>query len=343
MSLLDTRTTQQIRTSQFRKGTERLRDDVLAFVDGWNLHNENQDWAWYRPTVALNKSRRVLVIRGLKDVKYLNHLRGQYDNYFFIDTGYMGNNETGMNPAGRLLYLRVVYNALQHTSIVKKVKDNRFRALREPISDWSPGRSILLCPPSTKSFDVLARRELIDFENSLNPDWTLDTFRLPGELDKQYVFQFPGIHGNSKKGELKSRVNRALGLYHKKWTLDAVRQIQKYTNRPIIIRGKPQTRAKRMKDANTFARAVQQDIWATVTYNSIVAVESVLNGVPAFVFYENAAAPVCYDDISKINQPFRPDDEKRLQWASYLACNQFTRGELREGTAYRIQAKINKL
>ena len=94
---------------------------------------------------------------------------------------------------------------------------------------------------------------------------------------------------------------------------------------------------------NTFAAAVNDRIWATVTYNSIVAVESILNGIPAFVLHENAASMVALNDISKINTPYRPGAGKRMKWASYLACNQFTQDEMRNGTAYRILAKINKL
>lgn len=338
------KTTQEIRNKKLKGVVLVLRKDVLAFVNGYTGNTD--DWIWFHSTIAFNLKDRLLIIRGLKDVKALSIFSGLYDNYVFIDTGYMGNNKSPVNKRAGLIYKRVVYNALQDTVIKKHVSRDRFDLLHEKINKWRTGHSILLCPPSPKSLLTLDGNGLKDFSLICKEKgFTFDSFKLPGKLDKQYHQQFNGKR-NKKSTKLSSvRVGEPepLELYQKKWTYDIIKELRLYTKRPIIIRGKPQSRRTRLNTGNTFQEAVRRDIWATVTYNSIVAVESILEGVPAFVVYENAAADVASSDLSQIENPFKPDINKRIKWASYLAYNQFTQKEMEDGTAYKIQSMINKL
>ena len=117
-----------------------------------------------------------------------------------------------------------------------------------------------------------------------------------------------------------------------RWIEETVKEIRKFSDREIKIRRKPRCRNERTK-INTFKECVLDDIFATVTFNSIVAVESIINGVPAFVCAENAASPMSLPDLSRIERPIYP---KRLEWINHLSYSQFTVEELFNGTAWKI-------
>jgi hypothetical protein len=79
-----------------------------------------------------------------------------------------------------------------------------------------------------------------------------------------------------------------------------------------------------------------------VTFNSIAATESVLAGVPAFALApSNAAIPVCNTDLSKIDNPWYPEQDQIYAWACHLAYGQFHNSELLDGTALRILQETN--
>ena len=87
-----------------------------------------------------------------------------------------------------------------------------------------------------------------------------------------------------------------------------------------------------------------QDAWATVTFNSIAATESVIAGVPAFVLAPcNAAQPVSNTDLEMLDNPWWPNEEERQAWANHLAYGQFHVTELANGTAYRILKETEDL
>ena len=86
---------------------------------------------------------------------------------------------------------------------------------------------------------------------------------------------------------------------------------------------------------NTLAQELQ-DAHALVTFNSNASVESILLGVPVFTLAPNAAQPVSLQDISKIETPYYPDQDKLYAWASSLAYGQFHNQELKNGIAIKI-------
>jgi len=117
------------------------------------------------------------------------------------------------------------------------------------------------------------------------------------------------------------------------WKHRTIREIKKYTDRPIIIREK----------SNRRDRVHGQTIWqalenchALVTFQSIAAVESVMYGVPAFTTAPTAADPVCDKDLSLLESPTIQDEEKIYKWACHLAYGQFHIDEMKNGIAYRI-------
>jgi len=117
------------------------------------------------------------------------------------------------------------------------------------------------------------------------------------------------------------------------WKHRTIREIKKYTDRPIIIREK--TDRKQRVHGNTIFDALK-DCHALVTFQSIAAVEAVMQGVPAFTTAPTAADPVCDKDLSLLESPTIQDNMKIWKWVCHLAYGQFHIDELKNGTAYRI-------
>jgi hypothetical protein len=118
------------------------------------------------------------------------------------------------------------------------------------------------------------------------------------------------------------------------WTRATVATITQHTDREIVIRKRDPNRQVRV--ANDLQSALD-DVHAVVTFNSIAATESVLAGVPAFVLADcNAARPVANTDLSRIADPWYPDQDQIHAWACHLAYGQFHNTELIDGTAMRI-------
>jgi hypothetical protein len=118
------------------------------------------------------------------------------------------------------------------------------------------------------------------------------------------------------------------------WITSTVSTIRKYTDREIIIREKMSRPDRTFK--KTIYQALDEDIFATVSLNSIAAVESVAYGIPAFTTAPTAADPVCLKDLSKIETPFYPDESFVYKWCSSLAYGQFHLEEMITGDAWRM-------
>tara|TARA_A100001015_G_C14792390_1_gene633594 strand:+ start:121 stop:915 length:795 start_codon:yes stop_codon:yes gene_type:complete len=123
------------------------------------------------------------------------------------------------------------------------------------------------------------------------------------------------------------------------WTDRTVEEVRRHTNRGIVIRPKPRARADRIKGPNTLVEQIKDDILCVVTSNSLVATESIINGIPAFVTENNAASAVSLSDLSKINTPAYLD---RKKWIRHLSYGQFTREELKNGYAWSILNENSK-
>jgi hypothetical protein len=106
-------------------------------------------------------------------------------------------------------------------------------------------------------------------------------------------------------------------------------ELRQYTKRPIATRYKPKWGSV---DSATLADDLRT-CWAVVTHSSMVALEAVLAGVPAFVLAQCAISPMASADLSEIEAPRRPEDRER--WAGVLADNQWSVPEIRNGTAWK--------
>ena len=114
-------------------------------------------------------------------------------------------------------------------------------------------------------------------------------------------------------------------------------EIKKHTDRLVITRLK-QTRASRVSE-NTMEMALAQDIHCLVTFSSIAAGEALLLGKPAITLGPNAAAALCSQTLSEIENPKIPTLDEVENWAAHIAYCQFTEEEMRDGTAWEILNK----
>jgi hypothetical protein len=201
--------------------------------------------------------------------------------FYYIDTGYFGNERTLSNPNGWKYFHRIVKNDLQHGEIIPR-PDDRFKQFNKKFTPWrKAGRKILVAAPDEKPC-------------------------------------------------------KFYGVDKEEWVQQTVATIKKYTDRPVEIRERAPKRIDRIA-TDTLQQALDKDVFALVTYNSVAAVESVFCGIPAFTMAPaNAASPVCLQDLSKINEPYYADKDKLYAWACHLAYGQFHVNELRTGKARKL-------
>ena len=218
-----------------------------------------------------------ILIRSMAKRKLIEKCKRENIDFYYMDSGYVGNYPGPTNPNGWKLYHRIVKNDVQHTGIINR-PDDRWRKLDLKLHPRKQGKHILLVVPSEKPCKFYK----LDLES---------------------------------------------------WKHRTIREIKKYTDRPIIIREK----------SNRRDRVHGQTIWqalenchALVTFQSIAAIESVMYGVPAFTTAPTAADPVCDKDLSLLETPTKQDETKIRKWACHLAYGQFHITEMQDGTAYRI-------
>jgi hypothetical protein len=112
------------------------------------------------------------------------------------------------------------------------------------------------------------------------------------------------------------------------WLDTTLEALQRHTDRPIVVRRKPQPGETVEPLAEALSKA-----HALVTHSSNVAIEAVLAGVAVFVSPSSAAAPMGLTDLSLIETPVYPDRDK---WLAHLAYCQFSFEEMRSGAAWRM-------
>lgn len=118
------------------------------------------------------------------------------------------------------------------------------------------------------------------------------------------------------------------------WLDTTVATLRNQTDRPIIIRQKPQP-----GEVSTPLSQALETAHALVTHSSNVAIEAVCLGTPVFVSPSSAAAPVGRTDLSAIEDPVYPD---RQPWLAHLAYNQFSYDEILEGDAWRMLLELEQ-
>lgn len=119
------------------------------------------------------------------------------------------------------------------------------------------------------------------------------------------------------------------------WLNNTILELKKYTKRNIIVREKPNSRSERANE-NSIYSALDNDVFAVVTYNSIAAIESVAYGIPTFTLAPNAAEILTSNDLSNIENPYYPSEELVHEVCCFLAYKQFSIQELSNGAAWSM-------
>lgn len=96
------------------------------------------------------QSTAPIVLRGMLKYKLMQQCWRDGRDFYYMDTGYLGNHPSSVNPQGWKLWHRVVKNNLQHSAI-KHVDNTRFDQLGISIPKKQLlGRDILVVAPSEK-------------------------------------------------------------------------------------------------------------------------------------------------------------------------------------------------
>lgn len=125
-----------------------------------------------------------------------------------------------------------------------------------------------------------------------------------------------------------------------KWLTSIVHTLRQHTDRPIVVRSHP--RQKISLSVDQIKMMVPQKLintydcfdfdprgsWAVINWSSNPAMQSVIQGVPAFVGPDSLAMPVSAGDLSSIESPARPD---RQQWLNDLCYAEWTVDEIMAG------------
>ena len=112
--------------------------------------------------------------------------------------------------------------------------------------------------------------------------------------------------------------------FNNHWEEQTLKTIKKHTRKPIKIR---------TKEDKTPLDKDLENAYCTVSYQSTVVIQSILNGVPSFCANESMGVPVSLTDMSLIKDPlYTPERE---QWLDSLLANQFTMTEIQNGTAWK--------
>jgi hypothetical protein len=225
-----------------------------------------------------------IVLRGILKHKIMKRCWKDNRDFYYIDTGYFGNEKTDSNPNGWKVWHRIVKNNLQHGEIIPR-PDDRFQQFNKKFASWKRGgRKILVAAPDEKP---------CRFYNTTKEDWVKQT----------------------------------------------VETIKQYTDRPVEVRERAAKRIDRTTN-DTLQQALDNDVFALVTFNSVAAVESIFHGIPVFTLAPaNAAHPVSKQDLSQIENPYYADNDKLYAWACHLSYGQFHINELKSGRALDLLKK----
>lgn len=222
-----------------------------------------------------------IILRGILKKKIIHQCWKDNRDFYYMDTGYFGNERTDTNPNGWKYWHRIVKNNLQHGEIIPR-SDDRFKHFGKKFQPWKKtGSKILIAAPDEKPC-------------------------------------------------------RFYGTTQYEWINTTVETIKQYTDRPVVVRQRAKQRIDRIVH-NTLQEALDDDVFALVTFNSVAAIESIFHGIPAFTLAPaNAASPVSLQDLTQIETPYYPDKDKLYAWGCHLSYGQFHISELKNGKAMEL-------
>jgi hypothetical protein len=231
-----------------------------------------------------------VVVRGIIKKDTIKLAESQNRDYYYIDTGYVGNFPSPGNESGKKIWHRIVKNGLQHSEI-KAVPDDRWQRLveQDPRLQWRGWKN----------------------------------------YDKKILLVLPN-----------PKATRFYDIDYDQWVSTTISLIKTYTDLPVETRVKG-TRSERGHGYSIYD-AFDSGVYATVAFNSIAALESVLYGIPAFVSVPCAASPLAATDLSKLSQPFRPEPDIIVNQCRNIAYGQFNMAEIESGQAFEIIQRYHR-
>lgn len=235
-------------------------------------------------TIEITDHLKPLVVRGVTSKSEIEHCRKNGRDFYYIDTGYIGNFPSPGNTSGKKIWHRVVKNDLQHHE-----SDER------PSDRW----------------DNLCKQD----PRLLWKGWK--------NYDKKILLVLPN-----------PKACRFYDIDCDQWIKETTDKIKTYSNLPIEIRTKG-ARSERNHGYSIYS-AFETGVYATVSFNSIASLESVLYGIPAFVSVSCAASPLTSTDLSDLKNPYKPELNTILKHCYTIAYGQFTQEELLNNTAWKI-------
>jgi hypothetical protein len=224
-----------------------------------------------------------VLLRGISSGKIADQVRALGQDYYFIETGYLGNYPCANNRTGRKIYHRIVKNAMQHSTIMD-VPDDRWQ-------------------------------QLVKF----NPDLEYQGWRRSGSKILVVLSTEKPFHYYKENKDT--------------WIKQVIKTLKKHTDREIVFREKA-SRGERTN--NTIYDALDDDIYALVTYQSVAAIEAIQAGIPVFALAPTAADPVGNKDLTQIENPHMPDETVIQKWLHSIAYSQFSLDEIITGEAWQM-------
>ena len=186
-------------------------------------------------------------------------------------------------------------------------------------------------------------------QNFDNTRWLLFKIQMQPWKQTGNVIVICGQHNNSQQWQ-------GLPKMHK-WLQQQVREIRKYTDKPILVRPHPRDPvnisidefknikiAQPKRDWSTYDdtdfKKVLKSTWAVVNHSSNPAMEAVFNGIPVFVSQSSLCHPVGNHGYVDINKPSMPN---RQSWTDQLAYTEWFVEEIREGKPWsRIRERLQE-
>jgi hypothetical protein len=89
------------------------------------------------------------VLRGILKYKIMQKCLADNKDFYYVDSGYVGNNINKKNPMGNKLYHRIVKNDLQQNEIRPRPND-RWQALGINLQPRKFGKKIIIAAPDEK-------------------------------------------------------------------------------------------------------------------------------------------------------------------------------------------------
>jgi len=107
----------------------------------------DSDYFDYHYDVAVDHNQ--LVLRGILKHKIMKQCLADGNNFYYIDSGYVGNNVGDLNRQGIKQYHRIVLNDLQHR-VIKPRPSDRWDMLGVKIHPRRSGNKIIVAAPDEK-------------------------------------------------------------------------------------------------------------------------------------------------------------------------------------------------